>query len=294
MEPKANPPVFLDLLQETLNNEDKEREKKGPREFRHNPSSASFKRENGTVVGACLRQLYWRATNEPESNARDFTSRLQGLFGNSIHDAINAVLAKCRKIRTEPEAPGRVTVDELSKEISFRIDNLVTYQGEDGFLEIKSVQSFAVQRMVKEGGPKPKDILQCLSYFGTNENLRWCSLVYVGRDNAFRAEYHIYKDPETGRFVIEGKFPKQKAVPLEFTFKGIVARWKELEAKVAKKELPDRDFKAVLDSEGKVVDRRQKHHVVYETDPQCKYCSYKTKCWSLPDAQEASRKVGNV
>lgn len=289
MEAKPNPPKFLDLLEEVYEKEDKDRKLGEPEGYRHNPSSASMVTDDGRVVGACLRALYYRATKEPVSDKKTFTQKLQGDFGNGIHDKITEKLSKSDKIKISPEAKGKIVVDPLSQEVSFRLDGLVTHAGEVGCLELKTMQSFGLQRMVREGGPKESHILQVLCYFGTNPEIRWASLVYLGRDNAFRAEYHIYKDPESERFVIRGITPAKREEDISHLgFDKIVARWKELEGHVVRKELPKRDYKAVLSKDGQVVDKRQKNSVEYKTDTNCLYCPYKTTCWSGPDAQKDS------
>jgi hypothetical protein len=292
-EPKAQPPSFLEILDEVYTQEDKKHSENAKEGYRHNPSSATMVTEDGQVIGACLRSLYYKATKEVVSDAKELTTKLQGDFGNGIHDRIAAKLQKSDRIKIVPESPGKVFVDYLTKEVSFRLDGLVTHKGEQGCLEIKTMQSYGLNKMVKEGGPKEAHILQVLCYFGTNPDLRWASLVYFGRDNAFRAEYHIYKDPETERFMIRGITPNQREKEItHLSFDKIVARWKELEEAVEKKELPRRDFKAVLTKEGTVTDKRTKNGVDYKTSYQCSYCSWQTKCWAEPGAEEDAVKLG--
>ncbi len=290
MNPKATPPRFLDLLNETYEVEEKNSK---PRvDYRHNPSSATMMGSDGKVVGACLRSLYYRATGEPVSDKKPFTTKLQGGFGNGIHDFLTQRLQKSDKIKLIPEAPGKVLVDPLTKEISFRLDGLVTHKGEVGCLEIKTQQSYGLQRMVKDGGPKKSDILQVLCYFGTNEDIKWASLVYVARDSAFRAEYHIYKDPTNGKFVIKGVTPEKKEQYVDdLSFDKIVARWRELEVNVERRELPKRDYKIVMKADGSYTDKRVKNGVEYKSDFACTYCSYRTTCWKGPDADKDAYQV---
>lgn len=292
MEAKPNPPSFLELLNEVYEEEDKERSSNGPREYHHNPSSATMLDDSGSVVGACLRALYYRAISEPVSDPKGLTTKLQGDFGNGIHDKIADKLAKSKKIKTVPELPGRGKFGNLEKEVSWREDNRITHLGEQGVLEIKTKTSFAVQNIVRRGGPDGKDILQVLAYLGLNPELRWAVLLYVGRDNAFRAEYHIYKDPKTDKYVIKGVTPASYEKEIkELSFDKVVERWKVLEGHIERKELPNRDYKAVLKKDGTPTLKREKNSVVYETDATCKYCSWYTKCWTLPDAFEHSKNV---
>lgn len=293
MEPKATPPNFLELLEEVYDQEDKKYAENAKEGFRHNPSSASFTKANGEVVGACVRALYYKATKEVPSDAKQLTTKLQGDFGNGIHDKITEKLKKSDKIKIIPESPGKTVVDELTHEVSYRLDGLVTHKGEEGYLELKTMQSYALQRMVKSGTPRDKDVLQVLSCLGAKPDLRWAALVYFGRDNAFRAEYHIYKDPETNSYVIRGITPSKHEIDIdELTFEGIVARWKELEVAVAEQKLPKRDFKAVLTKDGKVTDKRVRNYVEYKTASACLYCSWQTKCWTSEGAEKDSVQIG--
>ena len=133
--PRSYPPKFLSILDDVFEAEVKARDSID-REMRHYPSSASFVKSDGSVVGSCLRQLYYRATKEPESNPRDMTGFLQTGFGGAIHDFLISKLQKSKVVKLTPESSGRITVDPLTKEISFRLDALVSHKGDIGGLEI--------------------------------------------------------------------------------------------------------------------------------------------------------------
>ena len=289
--PRPYPPKFFDLLNEVF--EEEERGRKTYDELRHNPSSASVK-INGNVVGACLRNLWYKANKEPESDPKTLSNKLQASFGNSIHDLILSKLQKSDKIKITPESAGRVSVEGLEKVVSFRLDGLVNHKGEYGGLEIKTMQGFGLTKMVKDGGPKEHDLLQVISYFETNELIRWFVLLYIARDTAYRLEYHIWRDPKTNSFMLEDVSHSKEPRPIEgLTFEGIVNRWKELEGYVNSKVIPPRDYKAVLTKDGRLTDKRTKNGVDYKTDWRCQYCSYKTKCWTLPDAKDYAYKIGD-
>ncbi len=293
MEIKPNPPNFLNLLEEVYEQEDKKYAETAKEGFRHNPSSASFTKASGEVVGACVRALYYKATKEVPSEVKQLTTKLQGDFGNGIHDKITEKLKKSDKIKIIPESPGKTVVDDLTNEVSYRLDGLVTHKGEEGYLEIKTMQSFALQRMVKSGTPRDKDVLQVLSCLGAKPELRWAALVYFGRDNAFRAEYHIYKDPATDSYVYRGITPAKHEQDIdELSFEGIVSRWKELEVAVAEQKLPKRDFKAVLKEDGSVTDKRVRNYVEYKTASACMYCNWKTLCWTSEGAVDDAVVIG--
>ena len=282
---------FLELLSEVFDEEKKERQGHNKDyEYRHNPSSASFKCADGKVVGSCLRQLYYKATKVAESNPSDFTSKLQMGFGDAIHSFLLGKLSKSKKIQLTSEASGKCHVDPLQREVSYRLDGLVGYDGSLGCLEIKSKQSYAVQRMMKEGGVSADTLCQVISYHGTNPLLSWTHLVSIGRDNALRVEQRIEKRGEG--FVCIPILPtgKEASVP-ELCFGGIVARWKELEDYVAWQKPPRRDYKAVLKDDGSVTDKRTKKGVDYKSDWRCLYCNYKDCCWTQPDAKQEAVQI---
>ena len=297
--PRPFPPKFITVLDDVLKEEEKQR---GPsKDFRHHPSSASNVLEAGSkwsdkgesVTGACLRNIFYRATNQPETNPKKMSTKLQAGFGDAIHGWLLSKLQKSKKLTIQSESAGKVTVEPLTNIVSFRLDGLVTYQGDMGGLEIKTSQNFGLARMLKKGGPRPYDILQVMTYFATNPLIRWFALVYVCRDTGFWVEYHMWRDPKTGKFMLEGIYPEKQPESIEgLTFEGVVDRWKAVEAYVANKELPPRDYQAVLNKDGEVTDKRTKNGVDYETDFRCKYCEFQTHCWSLPDALEKSKKVG--
>jgi hypothetical protein len=293
MEIKGHPPRFLDILKDSFEEDDRIRGAETKlREIRHNPSSASIRRPDGTVVGACLRSLFYKAKAFAVTNPKELTTKLQGDFGNAIHKTLQDRLQKHKSIKLVPESAGKVSVDGLTKEVSFRLDGLVSYHGEMGCLEIKTVNSFALTRMLKTvGGPKEKDILQVLSYFGTNPDLMWAAIIYFGRDTAFRSEHHIVKQSD-GSFTIRNVVPEGKEKKIEgLSYEEIVKRWKELEDYLEKDEVPPRDYKVVLDKEGKVTEKRTKNHVDYKSDQECLYCSYQDLCWSGPDAAKDAYRI---
>lgn len=287
-----NVPNFVNLLEEVLTNELKEKQEKyKDYEYKHNPSSSTMVKSDGEVVGECMRKLWYRATKVPETNPGNLTGLLQMGFGDGIHNWLLGKLQKSKKITIMKEAGGRATMDPLTREVSFRLDGLVTHKGELGGFELKTTQSFGLTYMLKEeNGPKADHLLQVLDYFATNEAIQWFALMYVGRDSAYRAEFHITKEDDG--FYIEGITPviaKRKIE--ELSFDKVKARWKELEGYIERKEEPKRDFKVVFNDQGKVVDSRIKKGYKYKSHFKCTYCNYQTHCWSQPDALQDAVQV---
>lgn len=279
-------PKFLDILDAVLLEEAKNgKEKYKDSGYRHYPSSASFKCDDGRVVGACLRQLYYRATKEPESADIETTGLLQMGFGDAIHVWIQGKLAKSKDIRITSESKGKVLLDELTRDVSYRLDGLVTYDGEHGGLEIKTTQSRAVSDKeygIKAKGPKEDHLLQVITYMGIDPALKWFSLVYFGRDSAYRLEFHITREGD--KFFVDGKEIK------DLNFTGVKNRWIELETFIKDVKVPPRDYKVWLKPDGTIQETKTIKGKFFKSDFRCLYCSYAEKCWSEPDAQNDAYK----
>lgn len=280
------PPIFLDLLEEVLKDENEGKKVKYKDvSYKHNPSSSTMVKDDGEVVGACLRQLWYRATKVPDTNPHTFTNLLQFGFGDGIHDWVLNKLQKSKRITLMKEAGGRTTIDPLTREVSFRLDGLVTHKGDLGGIELKTTQGFGLNYMLKEGGPKDDHLLQVLDYFGTNEAIRWFGLVYLARDSAYRAEFHITK--EADGYYIRGVIPAGEKKKIEhLSFDKVKARWKVLEGFIERNEEPPRDYKVVYNDDGKIVEQRIKKGYKYKSHFKCMYCTHLTHCWNQPGAKE--------
>jgi hypothetical protein len=285
---KLNIPNLCKCLEDVFEEEVKQKSLE-KREFHHNPSSASFKVGEETV-GACLRQLYYKATELPVTNPKQLTSYLTAEFGNAIHEKIFSLLKKHPALKVESEVPGKLKVDDLTHEISYRIDGLITHKGEKGGAELKTKTGFKLQHMVKEQGPDWADFAQIVTYFETDKELMWYVLLYVARDSGYRAEYHIYRDYNDGqKLKYISVVPENRNIKdIPVTFDQLAARWKTLESHLDKKIVPPRDYKVVLKEDGTPTALRQKNKVDYKSDMRCMYCPWLAHCWSQPDAKEQS------
>lgn len=285
------PISFLDLFEEVIQEEKREKaEYYKTYEYKHNPSSASFVYASGKVVGACLRQLYYKAKKVASSNPEDLTGILQMGFGDAIHTWFLGKLAKSKKVQITTESAGKVHIDPLAREVSYRLDGLVDNQGERGWLELKTKQSFAVQRLFKED-ISADNLLQGISYFGANPGLSFGNFITVGRDTALRLEHQVTRKED--RYFVQGVLPYSpiKEIP-ELSFEGVKKRWAELEVCLKTDTVPNRDYKVVFNEDGQIVAKRQKKCVEYKSDWRCLYCSYKDHCWSQPDKNKDEVKVG--
>lgn len=283
-------PKILNALDDVIIEEvkaQKERRKGYP--YRHNPSSASIKLPDGRIVGKCLRQLYYKAKEEKAVKAVDTTNYLQMKFGDAIHNAILSRIQKVKGLTTLVEVGTRTIIDPLTKEVSFRMDGLATQDdGTVGGIEIKTTQgrsltgkTHGVGWGIKYKGPKEDHLLQVISYFNLHRAIKWFVLIYLARDNAYRLEYHITRDGD--KYFLNGAEIK------DLNFEGIKRRWMELEAYIEKNEVPPRDFKVFLDSEGNIQKTKTTKGVLIKSDWQCLYCPYAEElCWNDPNSFDDS------
>lgn len=256
--------------------------------FNHNPSSASIERADGSISGECLRKLYYRATKATQSEDVNANGVMQMGFGDAIHEWILRKLQKSKELTIMAEAKGRALVDPLTREISFRLDGLVTYDGEMGGLELKTTKDRALTDRdwgIRANGPKEDHLLQVICYFETNKALKWFSLVYITRDSAYGQEYHITREGDT--YFVDGK-----AIDAELNFKGISKRWQKLDEHIKSGIIPKRDYKVWLSKEGKIQGTKTINGVTKKSDFRCNYCPYAEQCWSGPDAFKESYNGG--
>ncbi len=206
-------------------------------------------------------------------------------LGDGIHEWVLKKLQKIRGLIVMPESGGRVVIDELTKEVSFRVDALVSFDMKLGGFELKTVQGRSFQYM---DGPKTDHLLQIMSYMGLNPTIDWFSLVYIARDSGFMQEFHITKEGtgNEAKYFYKGVLPIR---PIEeivgVTFQGIVDRWTSLEKFMLEDVVPPRDFKVVFNAEGKIVNDRIKAGKKYKSDFRCVYCPFKDYCWAQPGAE---------
>lgn len=261
------------------------------RPFKHYPSSASCVKSDGSVAGACLRALYWKATKEPVTNEWRLAGVLQRGFGDAIHTWLFDKLKKLPSLALMSEASGKLVVDGLTREVSYRMDGKLTVNGVRGGCELKTTQGRSIDSMLKEGGPKDSAILQVLDYLTAEPALKFFSLIYVARDSGFHVEY-LFERAENG-ITITQVFPSvgPTRTITEVSVEGMTQRRKDLEKSVSEGILPKRDFSVFLNKDGEIQPYRQKAGEKYKSDWQCQYCDFAAKCWSMPDAKSAEKRI---
>jgi hypothetical protein len=278
---KQKIPKLLPILEKTILDEvEKRRLGRKNYPYRHNPSSASIK-VNGKVEGQCLRKLYYKATKEEETNKTDFCGIMRMGFGDAIHYYLSQKFKKAEGMVYADEVGTKFNVDELTQQVSYRMDGLISMDGSIGGCELKTVQGQAITGKgwgIKAKGPKLDHLLQIICYFKADKNLKWFSLIYVARDNAYPIEFSITYDHDKDVISVNGKAVDGA------TYKGILARWVELEDCLKKGIAPPRDFKVWLKDDGTIQATKQIKGVMYKSDFHCNYCPFKDKCWKEKDA----------
>ena len=281
-------PSLLKEIFEVIAKEDLEREAKyKDQEYRHYPSSASVALPDG-VVGKCLRALFYRATKVPMTNPPTQAKKLMFGAGDAIHEWLFNKLKKGQNYRVVAEVPGQLVLKGLNHIISFRKDLEIHSDGPRFFGEMKTKQGRAISKLVFEG-PQWADVAQIMCYLEEDKEVKNCNLICVARDTGTYVEFQISKFGDDA-FTWEQIYPNQsKAELVPFKFEHIKDRFLKLEGYLAKATVPPRDFKAVLDKEGKVTYKRTKNKIDYVSDYQCTYCDWRDHCWSQPDAAEAAK-----
>jgi hypothetical protein len=235
--------------------------------------------------------MFWKATNVEAEEERTLANMFQTGFGDAIHQWFFDKLKLIETIKIQSELSGRLTIDGLTRELSYRLDGIANVSGERIGVELKTTQGRALDKMNKEGGPKEHHILQVFDYFLANPDISKFVLIYVSRDSGFSSEYLIEKK-EDG-FHLSQTYPSIKELrKIEgVTIEGMKARRQELEQAIDTNSLPPRDYSVFLNKDGEIQEFRQKAGEKYKSDFWCLYCDYSKRCWSMPDAKESEKKI---
>jgi len=284
--------VFLRSLETVLSDEQKARAEyhKG-KAYAHYPSSASCRLASGSVVGACNRSLYWKAKGEPSEREDSLASVLQRGFGDAIHDWLFNKLKKSSAFTIQSELGGRLKVDGLTKEVSYRLDGIALVDGRKVGVELKTTQGRGLDKLIKEGGPKEHHLLQVFDYFVAHPDINEFCLVYVSRDSGYSVEYLIERKGDdfylTQTYPTTGSARKIEGISVE----GAKKRRMELEKALETDTLPPRDYSVFLNKQGEVQEIRTRAGEKFKSDFWCLYCDYQKKCWSMPDAKDHEKRI---
>lgn len=234
------------------------KEKSRPRE-RHYPSD----------VNACMRQLYWKWTDQPKTNPIDASGLWKMNMGNAIHDLIYEFLEDA-EFDIIAEVGGVVEIPELKYPISYRVDYMFIEKdtGNEAIIEAKTSYGRGIKAIQISEKPKEQDLAQVVLYIYLTK-IKKCYFLYVGRDNSYRTQF--VAEEMNGQIYVDG-------VLSEVTATLLIQRLMVLEEYLAGDVLPDRDYMAAIKN-GEIKDKFQKNNKQYKTDWQCSYCQWKDRCW---------------
>ena len=170
-------------------------------------------------VNKCLRQLYYKWTEEPESNPITPGALWKMRIGDAIHNMIHDYLLESG-MEIVPEVSFKKDIN-LKYPISGRIDDLfIDKDGELSGIEAKTSYGRGIVNIQKSRNPKQDDLNQVIVYLYCNPSIKRFYMIYFGRDNAYRTQ-----------FIIE-RYDK-----LEHDFNNLIQRFYNLEGHIVEEEV---------------------------------------------------------
>lgn len=262
------------LIYDTLEKDNKDWTPKG-----HYPSSASFKFDNGDLVGPDLLDGFLKWSGVKPSNPSEASDILRMRLGDGVHSVLAKIFQRCG-LKVLNEVSGKVQIEGLKHPISYRTDQLLEVDGKLIVLEVKSSteqQMFGRGWGINDKGPKMDHLLQVFCYLELVPLVNSGRLLYIARDSGKMLEYEIEKWGPNDLYYVN-----QRAVA-EVTWEGILNRWRLLEKALEEKKQPDPEYKAwINDKTGEVMDKKTIKGVAYKTDWRVLYSSYKDLIWKDP------------
>lgn len=199
------------------------------------PSHATVK-IGKTVIGKCMRQLYYNWTGVPRSNVRKLSTLWRFKLGDGIHIAIAGLIKKAGLVAAS-ETGGKIEFPGLKHKVSYRLDNIIMLPVIFG-AEIKSTYRQGYKNYTALV-PKSSAFLQTAIY--TFSKVPHWKIVVIDRGSADRIEWNLWRQ-ENEFFVCPAQQPKS-ITRLQFTVEDIIKRWKLFEKYLKQKKLPPPDFK---------------------------------------------------
>ena len=248
---------------------DEERAKTYP-EFCHHPSQSSAL-VDGKLHGKCLRASFYQWTKVPKSNPIDAGGIWKQNIGDMIHERIQGIFLSGPFEGIEKEKRVDIKNPALEYPIIGSID-LYSEKLKMG-LEIKTTYGAGMTSPfgIKALGPKMEHRLQAICYMAMTGINQWF-YIYFARDNAYRCQ-----------------LAEEWNEKCQELWKGIIERWKALEAFLKINELPPRDYKVILNEKGEMQDTAQRGKEKFRSDWQCSYCDWKAHCWKDAKPEEGKK-----
>jgi len=241
------------------------------------------------IIGRCLREVYWKWLDEPETNTPSAVVERKFMLGNIAEKAEIEIIKRAgifvddhvkfvdEYLGTSGEVDAVINLPKLGL-VGLEIKSVWGYQGTTGVIQSTKKTPFF---------PKGSHLLQVMCYLHhfTEENrikIPIFKILYIDRGSGESAE-HTLRLLE-GHPVINGEIWKEVSIDK------IKARIDEFYGYLQRKELPPRDFdyeynhtkieimaeNNLLNKEQEKLRSRRKHVPV--ADFQCRYCSFLTKC----------------
>ena len=183
------------------------------------PSSASCV-IGKKIVGACLRQQYWKWKHEPMDGDMSYRTWMAARLGSAYEKAFLEAYRAKGLLRAQ-NYPFRIWV--MGLQISGRLDGL-TKKGE--VIECKSAYGKAFYFQISRK-PKPEHLCQIMVYLAVL-GLDTCILPYGSRDDTAKRQGYVLRKKDI------------EAEGIQFI--KIIDRWKALQTHLETCIIPSRDY----------------------------------------------------
>lgn len=249
-------------------------EEKRDRSLSHYPSGVCAI-VNNKHIGQCKRQLWYSMKNIEKSDPIDAYSLLKIDMGNMIHDKLDIIIGKAlkrmddiKKIDGE-EIEVKWKEDDMELPFSGRIDYGFISKDERVAIEWKSTYGSGITRIKNEGISIDR-LLQPICYLHQKVYpIDSIYLMYLGRDNGYIYGFRITQQDTELR--VE-HLNSNKVQAFDINFDNIKEALLIVEENFKSQSPPSRDYNSMITSNGTLSNK---------SDWQCRYCSYKSKCWEL-------------
>ncbi len=268
----------------------------GTRHDSNHPSSASFRLENGKVVGACLRECYYDRKKVPVTNEDSIAMKRRQHLGKLVELELVDNWKKAGMFEA-----GNIRIYDPVLNISGELDCVLKLPtGEKIIGELKTYYGYWAAKEIegtKTIKPKPKDqnLLQTLLYlYFFRDQVAGAKIYYVARDSGHESCFNIGLRAVGDRhYAVVGHETETMELHPEIYVEGILDRYHILNNFVAANMPPGREFKfrysnqemddlcatGELSKTDTLAWKKAKNDNNRQGDFQCGYCAYKKTCW---------------
>jgi hypothetical protein len=218
-------------------------------------------------IASCMRQLYYKWTNTPESNPINPGGYWKMSMGEKIHDLVHEFLLDAGYDIIN-EVSGSYTHEKLALPIHYRVDNL--FIDKDGMLAGLEVKTTYGAGMKMLGSLPKSDHLAQVAVYMHVADIRRFYVLYIARDNGSRRQFLLER--QIKGITVNGVLVED---PVIRAFNRLIT----LEQHVEARKEPEREFRVAIKN-GVIRDKFQKDKVIYRSDWQCMYCRWRDYCWA--------------